>query len=184
MKAFNIAVGALAGLFVASTATADMYRCKVDGKYIYTDIPCASSTNLGIEEKPLIENPEETKGLTQARERIDAEVEKIKSRYSKASEQAGTPKPKPRPKRYDIDRRATERNGTVEISGRITGPQCDSLRVDAFARTSDGGIVECTTMTRLNGNSTLYSCTDTTRRAKDGRNRDWFVSSIYANCQE
>lgn len=171
---------------IAKQTSAAIYRCQVDGKTIFSNVPCANGQDIGINEKRHEaqddDNPSAPKRLKPLLKQHN-DLETSRQNVLKALN-SGQTEPAPALYKYDIDHQATERNGTVEISGRITGPQCDSLRVDAFARSSDGGIVECVTVTRLSGRSTLFSCTDRARRSKDGRNRDWFVSSIYTNCQD
>lgn len=85
---------------------------------------------------------------------------------------------------YDINHRVTEKNGTVEVSGRIEGPRCDALRIKVYARSEDGRIIQCVDVTRLSATSTTFSCSDKERRAKDGRTKDWFVSSLYVRCND
>jgi len=169
--------GVIIVVFVAFSAVASastFYRCQVDGRTVISNIPCAGPT---IETREIQTSPAAPPPTVEQQRNI-----------APTRQTAPAPTPAARKpatiKAYEITHRATERSGTVEVSGRLTGPQCNSLRVDAFARTSDGGIINCVTVTRLTGISTVFSCSDTTRRARDGRNREWFVSTIRARCQD
>lgn len=170
MKKIIITIAAV--LFACTAAASPFYRCQVDGRTVISNIPCQQGDLLNTRE---IQTTPQSQPRQQSVPRTEYGVTPKASIPQRAQSQPAAD--------YEINHRASERNGVVEVSGRISGPQCQSLRVDARARTSDGGLVSCVTVTRLSGNSTTFSCTESARRARDGRNREWFVSQISARCQ-
>lgn len=149
------------------------YRCKIEGRTVISNIPCNGEK---METREIQISP----SITENQPRQPA----IQSQKHKPWTTSTARRSAPKAKEYEVNNRVTERNGVVEISGRLTGPPCDSLRVDAWARTSDGGKATCTTVTRLSGSSTLFNCTDRVRNPRGSRNRDWFISSFYSICQD
>lgn len=164
-----------------ATAHATFYQCKVDGRTIISNVPCAGTRidTSDVQAVPPAPEPEPAAQSTQ----------KPATPGYRTPVQQPAPAPivirVPAKKEYALTHRVTEKNKMVEVSGRATGPQCNSLRIQVFARSDEGNIIECVDVTKLSGNSTTFSCRDHYPwRSSDRMPREWFVSSIYANCQD
>lgn len=169
-------------ILLSTSIHAAFYRCQVDGRTIISNVPCAGKRidTLDPQTAPAVPEAQQTAPAQPPSRSI-----KTRSVPAPSPSPAPTVRRVPRVKKYDINHRVRERTGVVEVSGRATGPRCDSLRIQAFARSDEGNIIECVDVTSLSGNSTTFSCQDNYPwRSSDGRPRDWFVSSIYATCQD
>lgn len=178
MKKLIITVAVIA---MTSPAAATMYWCKEGGKTVISDMPCKTET---LQQKDM-DTPEKI---------VEGGIKKAApvKQPARTTYKQVQPKTQKRPVQknrlsaddYDINHRVRERNGEVEVSGRISGPRCEALRVNVYARSEDGRIINCTDVTRLSARSTTFSCTDRERKAEDGRPKEWFISSLYVRCNE
>ncbi len=158
-----------------AVSAASFYMCEKDGKKVISNVPCSQGREMVTRDI----------GIISGQDQAPAVAEENKSPLSTDTPSISKQRiRKPIQSDYDISHRVRERNGMVEVSGRITGPQCGSLKITAFSRSSDGGIIQCVDVSNLSGSSTLFSCSDSPARSSKGKKRDWFVSNIFVECQD
>lgn len=158
------------------TASATIYRCQVDGRTVFSNLPCGGEVFETTQQK--------NDTIFEGDRSVTPPQSPVYTPPPRAIERPRATAREKKREKYDLTHRVSASGRTIEVSGRVTGPRCDSLRIHVFARNDKGNIIECVDMTSLSGLSTTFSCQARAALRSTGRSSDWFVSSIYPECQD